>query len=401
MKLGEPIARREGPLGFHCMESEAVADDGSVLYAWLQDAGHGAPLFNITPKHCEDALSDYNEEIERILDAEIYAPPGASLPRPTSAYSDLATFRERHPERFDIMVEFLAKASPSVASILFHLFLAPAIRASRPDGTATVELEPLRWERDASGAWSGPAADVLAKALDDRVAAESDECHQFCIVRIKRDSISGFPLVETARLVGKRRGSINLSWVPFPEIEELSPAVAAAILDMVEQEDSDEIYLLPFLPAALLSEQSDLSLEFIAEEIGKSAIPPEERLFALFSAVEALSLSHAGGWIETDGNPEIKDSVPKNRHFGKTDLYGGPRTLRGNRGTRFWDLAEECYSPLELSNVRFVVDTPAAAVVLVNETDCICWGRRGGIQTRLTPHKAMERCLREVGIFDD
>lgn len=116
MKLGETIARREGPLGFHCLESEAVADDGSVLYAWLQDAGPGAPLFNITPKHCEDALADYDEEIEKLLDVEMGSPPGASLPRPNSAYSDLATFREDRPDLFDLMVEFLRKASPSFAA---------------------------------------------------------------------------------------------------------------------------------------------------------------------------------------------------------------------------------------------------------------------------------------------
>ena len=115
MKLGETIARREGPLGFHCLESEAVADDGSVLYAWLQAVGPGAPLFNITPKHCEDALADYDEEIEKLLDVEMGSPPGASLPRPNSAYSDLATFRENRPDLFDLMVEFLEQASPSVA----------------------------------------------------------------------------------------------------------------------------------------------------------------------------------------------------------------------------------------------------------------------------------------------
>lgn len=402
MKLGDKIERREDSLGNRCLEAEVVADDGSVLWAWLQEvAPPASPLFNITPKHGECAISDYGDEIERLLDPKAGLSPDAPLRPPSSGHLDLTGFFAHRPDLFDVMVEFLERASPSVARNLFHKFLVPAVRASRPDGTATVELEPLRWERDASGAWSGPAADILAKALDDRVAAESDECHQFCIVRIKRDSISGFPLVETARLVGKRRGSINWSWAPFPEIEELSPAVAAAILDMVEQEDSDEIYLLPFLPAALLSEQSDLSLEFIAEEIGKLAIPPEERLFALFSAVEALSLSHAGGWIETDGNPEINDSVQKNRAFEKTDLYGGPSALRGRIGTRFWDLAEEQYSPLELSNIRFVVDTPAVAVVLVNETDCICWGRQSGIKTRISPHQAMERCLREIGIIDE
>ena len=88
MKLGETIASREDSRGNRCLESEVAMSDGSVLYAWLRAADSGAPLFSITPKHCEDALSDYDEEIERILDAEIYAPPGASLPRPTSAYSD-------------------------------------------------------------------------------------------------------------------------------------------------------------------------------------------------------------------------------------------------------------------------------------------------------------------------
>ena len=401
MKLGDIIERREDSLGYRCLESEVAMSDGSVLRAWLRAAGPRGPLFNVTPKHCEDALSDYNGEIEKLLDLKRGSPPGASLPRPTSAYSDLATFREDRPGLFDPMVEFLAKASPSVASILFHLFLAPAVRASRPDGTATVELEPLRWERDATGAWSGPAAAVLATVLDDRVAAESDESHQFCVVRIKRDAVSGSPFVETARLAWKRKDFVNWSWVPFPEIEELSPAAAAAILDLAEPEESDEIHLLPFLPAVLLSEREDLSRESIADEIRNLAIPPEERLSALFSAVEGLSLSHAGGWNDSGGEPEIDDSVPESRHFEKTDLYGGPSALRGRMGTRFWDLAEEQYSPLELSNVRFVVDTPAAAVVLVNETDCICWGRRGGIQTRLPPHEAMERCLREIGIFDE
>lgn len=116
MKLGENIERREGPLGFRCLETEVAADDGSVLWAWLQDAGHGAPLFNVTPKHCEEALSDYDEEIEKLLDVEMGSPPGASLPRPNSAYSDLATFREDRPNLFDLMVEFLRKASPSFAA---------------------------------------------------------------------------------------------------------------------------------------------------------------------------------------------------------------------------------------------------------------------------------------------
>lgn len=116
MKLGDNIERREGPLGFHCLEAEVVADDGSVLWAWLQDAGPGAPLFNVTPKHCEDALADYDGEVEKLLDEEMGSPPGASLPRPTSAYSDLATFREDRPDLFDLMVEFLEQASPSVAA---------------------------------------------------------------------------------------------------------------------------------------------------------------------------------------------------------------------------------------------------------------------------------------------
>ena len=154
----------------HCYEKTVRTNDGKRLYVWLLDAGEEHTV-DVTEKSCIKEC----RELDRCFQECAESGDDDNLPCVEDSVpygeSSLAAFAAAHPEFVPALLKILDDAGDELFLDRFYDDPYSDDESTKgKDGTIRVVRSGVVWTRDASGAWTGPAAAALAKLLDEIAA---------------------------------------------------------------------------------------------------------------------------------------------------------------------------------------------------------------------------------------